>query len=79
MDNGGVDYLKGAFAEQKHYLGERFRELREDIQEIKEVNKRQDERLCQLEKRKWTDKLSSGFGGVMGGFLAVIGLKGFRF
>jgi len=37
-----------------------------------------DIRIKRLENRKWIDRFSSGVGGVVGGCLAILGLRGLR-
>lgn len=63
--------LKGMFSSQKTYMCERFDKL-------ENKNTEQDGRITKLEKKSWYNRVMSGFGGIIGGFVAIITLNGFK-
>lgn len=63
----------------KEFIAYRFDELHEDINGLCEEIKTVDKRVMKLENKKWIDRGAAGLGGVIGGILTIIGLKGFKF
>lgn len=74
-----LDSIRDMFKVQKEFIHYRFDELRLDINEMKKVNKEQDEAIEVLKNRKWRDRTYSALGGVVGGYLAFFTTQVKRF
>lgn len=82
MSNETLDYLRGQFDTQQRYLDKRFDRIDKNIDDLKaeqeKKDKSQDKRISTLEKRKLIDTLAAGFGGIIGGVAAALGLDKFK-
>lgn len=70
--------LEGMFQEQKKHFDYRFDEIKEINKEQDKRTEKLDKRIEKLEKRKLFDRLTLGLCGVVGGYLAGLGVWPFK-